>query len=299
VKRFFPTTLSSAGRRAILPETRNGICILCAGAYKNVGQRKEFHRERLPPEIQLGDDMTGKAPEGSRFSLLYRPRGDRSSVMSERVRRRLLGVLFGRLIGHEERSSFAQEIERRVGIEVPNNNLEFIFLKSARDDFLDVLTVAYDDFLQRDSRYAERWLTTVRLVFEEEHVAYRIDNKGGVHPFVDSAFEGQRIAAIEVLAGVRYSATLAKFEEAHEALRARNRVLAIRHIFEAIENLFRLLPGRGSTLSGNSLREKLRPLIAKLYDAYPAAQRAANNLMESLAEWVNGAHNFRHAQGDD
>ena len=140
-------------------------------------------------------------------------------------------------------------------------------------------------------------MAIVRQVFAEEHLAYRLDEKGGVHPLVDLAFELQRVSVIQALAGARYQHTLGLFENSHAALEAGDPKTALGRCFEAVEHSLSLMFGSGRTLTGAIASTNFEPMLVRRYNGDPVSHRAARQLLRSLADWIDGAHNFRHAPG--
>jgi hypothetical protein len=50
-------------------------------------------------------------------------------------------------------------------------------------------------------------------IFSEENLAYRLDNDGIVHPYIDREFEANRTSALEVLRDPRLGEARADFEQ--------------------------------------------------------------------------------------
>jgi len=85
-------------------------------------------------------------------------------------------------------------MESQFGIEVPHYEgmggrvfkFEDHFLQAHIDDVLESIT-AIARYLAGGpgrSSASDHWVNTVRQVFAEEHMAYRIDDDGVVHPLV-------------------------------------------------------------------------------------------------------------------
>lgn len=245
--------------------------------------------------------MTDEVEKGKRFALQYARREKPISVITPEARNRLL-TLYRKVVDiREGEDSLLDYLKANIGISYYESRLADVFLESSDIVFLNMLTEIYKyiDWQNDDSR-TKIWRSCIETVFEEEQLAYRIDDQGGIHPHVDAEFEMQRISTIEALSAKRYSATRVKFESAHAALKEKDNKTAIWHCFEAVENLFRLIAeGKGPALSGVVVKEKLLPIIASQNPEDASMQRAANQIVKSLAEWIDGAHNFRHAQGEE
>jgi hypothetical protein len=90
-----------------------------------------------------------------------------------------------------------------------------------------------------------------------------------------------------------------EFEGAYRALDEipPNTTGAVRAVFEANENLFKLMFRGTPRLSAKEVTNRLQPAVDKRYQPNPTAQRAAIRQVRSFLEWVESAHNYRHAQG--
>ena len=85
-------------------------------------------------------------------------------------------------------------------------------------EVIESITAITRFFAIRQQRNANAWVALVRGLFAEEHVAYRIDDDGVVHPLVDQAFEAARVSVIGALGGETFNAARAHFENAIAAL---------------------------------------------------------------------------------
>lgn len=146
---------------------------------------------------------------------------------------------------------------------------------------------------------ATLWLKFVKRALAEENLGYRVDDRGGIHPLVDVEFEAQRVAVIQVLSAERYRATLEAFEGAHEALERDppDTKEAVRDVFGAIENLFKLMAGGKSPRLASAEVKKHLPAMLDGHYTDNTARSAAGRMMDSLCDWVDGAHWYRHEQG--
>jgi hypothetical protein len=177
------------------------------------------------------------------------------------------------------------------------------FLQAHIHDVLESIT-AIARFLAngpRRSSASDHWVRTVRRIFAEEHMAYRIDDLGVVHPLVDQAFEAARISVIGALAGDAFNAARAHFENAIAALEENppDTRGAVRDCFDAAENLFKLLAKTGQDLSKQNANATLRPIVDALHGSLDQAiQQHAGRRLSSFAAWADAGHPYRHAQGD-
>lgn len=106
--------------------------------------------------------------------------------------------------------------------------------------FLDAITLIHR-LVQRQGRNLNLQGSRERVerIFQVTNVAYRLDERCGVHPFVDSAFEAYRSAAIAGLGAGRYAAAREHVERADQAMLAvaPDYRQAIRSIFDSTETI--------------------------------------------------------------
>lgn len=86
-------------------------------------------------------------------------------------------------------------------------------------------------------------------------------------------------------------------EAAFSALRADNAdtLTAVRAAFDAVENVFKTRSGE-PRLGSRELEAFLRPIIEKKYSG--RARNGASQLLSSFSNFVNAAHQYRHADGE-
>ncbi len=207
-----------------------------------------------------------------------------------------------RELGHFMESEFGLEIHHGEASEGRIFYFETHFLKAPVADVLESINAIgrYLGFYTERKDLLARWVGVVRRVFSEEHMRYRIDDDGVVHPLVDQAFELARVSAIEVLQAGQFTAARTHFESALDALEekpadTRN---AVRHCFEAAENVFKLMTGGGADLTKASVESALRPVVnARIAGLDQAAQQHVGRMVSSFASWADSGHPYRHAQG--
>lgn len=233
-------------------------------------------------------------PIGQLFSQTYltRPSDLRDSV---RFRRRLAAAI-GKL---PIEGDLGEVITAELGIEVPFGGYSWdwptFYERAELRDVLDSVTYAWR--LLRGSGQADTFRNFVRRALLEEGLGYRLDDQGGVHLNVDIAFETGRIAALSALARPEHSATREAFERGYTALDSDppDTLTGVRAVFEAVENRFKQMfavPRIGSS----EVTRYLQPLVRDRHVG--PAQAAAGRMAESLGQWVNACHSYRHAAGE-
>ena len=164
-------------------------------------------------------------------------------------------------------------------------------------DLLDTVTVVFDFMKQYGA--SEYWLKSVQRIFVEENLDYVVDNAGVVHPFVDQEFQGNRASVIAGLEGSRYGNVRDAFERAFPRTPRRQsqgslaRDLRLRR--GAVQAHVSCSLAVNRERSSRSARSDHSATIAG--DA--TALRAATRLANSLKEWVDASHNYRHEQGQE
>lgn len=129
-------------------------------------------------------------------------------------------------------------------------------------------------------------------------MAYALDDKCGVHYFVDEEFERNRVSALGCLTSGRYAGVRAAFDDAHKHLDSQppDTKAACRSTFEAIEILARLIVPGSKNLNAWLVTNKLKPLaLAVAQDAIEGD--TIGKVFDGFSQWADGLHNYRHGQG--
>jgi len=262
--------------------------------------------------------MTENSPPiGQRYSLVYADKG-LPGRDSSRARKRIYHLIgstieiantllqrrpsYGRS-AKLSNSQIVSKIQSELGVTVPYNMtylLEKFLEKCELQDFLDTITISTTYFKANNHiDVSAHFIAEVSRIFGELNLAYRVDPDGGVHPIVDKEFEASRISAISLLSDPRYAGALKAFEESHSALEQTpsNGKNAIRCVFEAVEIVFKLIFPKADRIGEAELRKYLEPALQRMRAADSPALSASIKLSNSLADWVNAAHWYRHGQG--
>jgi hypothetical protein len=118
---------------------------------------------------------------------------------------------------------------------------------------------------------------------------------------VDSEFERSRIATLSQLGQARYSGVRELFEKAFAAMDSTppDGKGAIRNVFFAAENLFRLMYPSSAQLSTSEVLKQLKPKIDAMYHDQKPAIYVAQKQLSAFKEWIDGAHFYRHEPGTE
>lgn len=147
---------------------------------------------------------------------------------------------------------------------------------------------------------SEAWHAFVSRSMREENMAYTLDEKCGVHFFVDEEFERNRVTALSCLTSDRYTAVRAAFEQAHRYLDAQptDTKASVRSAFEALEILAKLVDSQSKNLNKWMVENKLKPIaVSQARD--PTEVVVVEKLFDALALAVDGLHNYRHGQATE
>lgn len=147
----------------------------------------------------------------------------------------------------------------------------------------------------------ENWHRFVMRVFKEENMGYRLDEKGGVHFFIDHEFEHNKST---LLAGLTSQpAVKGSFEKAYSFLDQDppDTDSAIRSMFESLEILYKhIIKSEGKDrLNSIGVQNKLKPILQQAFSENPVASRACDHMMDSLCDWIDAGHMYRHGQKVD
>lgn len=254
-------------------------------------------------------------PTGQRFSLTYLTRGE-PDTDSKTMRFRLAKLIsqdkyqphkrqyFGR--NHHDipqTDVFNELVENEIGVPFRTTVSGqaraswVLFLdKLPIKKVLDVVTILYKGMLAVNRQ--SDFVFQVNRIFQEENIAFTVDDEGGVHPIVDGSYAITKQAAISGMSDARYSLSLSRVNEIDTALMdsPANYIQAIRSIFGANENLFKLM-FKVPRLDRKSAVSKIESQISRIYADSPTMQRSSAQILQSFGAWVDAAHHYRHEEG--
>lgn len=245
------------------------------------------------------NDTTEASPAGELFSRVYLERGAPLQD-SVRFRNRLGAYIGGHGADHGALSAFFQREAGLIVRYVGYYNFTEFFTKEAIEDVLDAITLIWKYFdltYTGNRRVAGGWYDFVSRALREENMGYRLDDRCGVHYFVDEEFERNRVSALSSLSAARYAGAKAAFEAAHGYLDAQpaDTKASVRSAFEALEIVARLMDPASKNLNKWMVENKLKPL-ALAGTAEATEQDTVSKLFDGLAQAVDGLHNYRHGQ---
>lgn len=256
-------------------------------------------------------------PTGQRFSFTYLPQGDPTND-SKTMRYRLAKLLDKdkyqprrRQQGYAQRTAtyvpdrakmhelVQEEIGRQFNTSINGRSypswVQFL-RKIPLEKVLDTITVAYKGMVEGGRQ--DDFISQANRIFREENIAFEVDDGGGVHPVIDGAYATTKQAAIHGMSDARYALSLARINEVDAALMASpaNYIQAIRSVFGANENLFKLMFG-AARLDVRSANDKIGRQLQTIYADHPTMQRSSAQVLKSFGGWVDAVHHYRHEEG--
>lgn len=237
--------------------------------------------------------------EGQKFSQLYLEKGAPAKD-SNRARNRLLRFYTENF--DDFTNTIVREIERETGAIVPmvmGYNMSGFFRNCELRDLLDTITIIFQYCRSnRLIKSANDWHEFVSKVFREENLGYQLDSTGGVHYFVDEEFERTRHSLVK---GLSLKPTvLNHFERAYESLDSdpKDTSKAVLEMFKSVESLYKniISAADGDRLNARGVRDNLKPRLEDRFSGDNTAALACEKMMESLVDWINAGHMYRHAQ---
>lgn len=240
--------------------------------------------------------------EGQRFSLLYL---DRSKPLrdSQRFRNRLAAFYWEYLYKLHE-SQIVRAIQLEIGAEVPTvaygYSVSDFFKKAKLRDLLDSITVIHSVIISSSFKgQADQWKQFIQRTLSEENFGYRLDNKCGVHYFIDEEFERNRFSTLSALESSRYNAIRAAYDMTYKYLDSDpiDTKGAVRSIFESIEILVKQMVDT-KNLNKWIVEKILKEKCLGAYGNDETAKKVISQMFDGFAQWVDAIHNYRHGQPD-
>lgn len=249
--------------------------------------------------------MSADRPVGRRYSHVY---GDPGSPVYESKRLQARAGAFIKAKVGQDGPAILEALNMELGANLRYQYYGFTIDEYLRKvmtaDFLEAVTViakAYRGLEIYAGRRAEKsnaWISFVKRAMAEENSQFELDDEGGVHPRIDEEFTAARVSALKGLGNPRYHAARGHFEAAHAALdelpSATNR--AVREIFMANEEVFKLAVPNAKRLEGGEVTSKLNPMIQRLLAG--AELDAAMGMTRAVVDYITASHLYRHAQGE-
>lgn len=238
--------------------------------------------------------------EGMRFSQLYLDKGN--PVNDSRRMRNRISAMYYDLLSNDS-YKIVQLIHIETGAKVPvgveSYNLTYFFENCEIRDLLDSITLISKYLLRTNQQNkAVQWMQFISRIFKEENVGYQLDNKGGVHFFIDEEFERNRSAIIAGLSS--QPAVKDAVEKSYSFLDQDipDTASSIRSIFEALEILYKhIVKAEGKDrLNSTGVLNKLKPLLQQELVQNQITSKANDHMLDSLCDWIEAGHMYRHGQ---
>lgn len=244
-------------------------------------------------------------PTGQRFTQVYldpSPASTDSIKLRNRVGEHFYAEHYS--FGLKARSAILSELgcSMKSSTNV-THDVRVFFKECALHDFLDALTVVYWALPERNGNHLvtyprSKWLHFVRRALKQTNVSFDLDDNGGVHPRVDTAFVAGRQAALSGLELSKHRAARDHFEESYAALNgaAPRTGHAIREMHLALETVFKQHFQSASRLDVAEINKLLKP---RVFDMQSGPElEAAKLMLTSAGNFISAGHQFRHANGE-
>lgn len=259
----------------------------------------------MPRESQ--SSRASGRPVGQLFTTVYRDRGE-ARHDDPKFRVQLNHALWE--IFSKEFFALGRYLGGHAGVTVPNSEGTMGFYyrfddylnECPLDELLDFLTHVVHFAEAKGMRsYGYTWIDRVRAALDTHNMAYEMDKLGGMHHKVDAAFARSQELTLTCLADARFEAARANTEAAFDCLTAihQSAKMAVVNIFMAAESVFKLVLGKGVSLTSASVGKEFRSLVqARISGCDQATSQSFNALVSSFADWVDACHPYRHGQKD-
>jgi len=208
---------------------------------------------------------------------------------------------------HDRARDFAAHLKRELGVAVPSFrgpggiSYEISDFLDSTDitTLLNTVTAVWRVLRVPYSNESEKWRQFVARALHEENLGYTIDDKGGMHYYVDEEFERNRVSALRSLDAPKHAAVRTAFELAHSYLEANppDTKAAVRSMFESVEILGKLMDPDAERLN-RKLIEKLK-LLSTGTQTDAIEIKAREKMFDGFADWVDAIHNYRHGQATE
>lgn len=241
-------------------------------------------------------------PIGTRFTFAYFERGQ-PLESNARLQRRVAEFFYTNI--WEVAEAVLGDLLSELGAEIPRGHPAFSvrawLVSASTNDFLDALTVIHrclqSDTRVGNSRYLKAWVEFIPRALVEENSAFEVDSQGGVHPRIDAAYTSAATAAVAGLGAARYRTALDHFKQARSSLDERPAATAraIREMFMANEDLFKLMEPGASRLDVTDINKLLKKRVAATTTG--PELNALNLMLTASGNYVSASHQYRHAQG--
>ena len=245
-------------------------------------------------------------PKGQRYDFLYEAPAELRRDIPSRARLRVARVVDDYCDARSDSTAPGRYLEREMGIRIVQFgsmhsyiSWDGVFESCTATDFNTQVTLLLR-FAKQNRAGADRLLVQMRRVFSEESLAFSIDDLGGIHPKFDDAFEVNLQTTLAGLSSTRYAAARADIEAAEQALMTDpiSAKDAIRGVFDAAENIFKLMFPDEQRLGNSDLPNRVNPIIDDMFsDSHNKI--AAKKIAQSFKSWVEAAHFYRHAPGQE
>lgn len=244
--------------------------------------------------------MLEESQKGRLYSELYLARKEPASD-SPTFRARV-GYYIDSAIDSDLKYKIAQAFKFRKGVSIDfagayhgGYDFETFLRRSDLRDALDLITIVARSL--NNSIGKKYFLDFVGKVFEQEHLQYKLDAKGGVHPLIDQEFQHNKDATLLALNGNPLRAARHEYLSCFDKLTAvdPDYKAAIRALFECAEIIVKDKLGT-QNLGKYVLEKVLKPKLDLLYSGDDISAKVSTQQIAHAVGWTEACHYYRHGQ---
>jgi hypothetical protein len=231
------------------------------------------------------------------FSKTYLKQPAGTNHDSARLRNRLSAAAL--TMPDYQKSRFVDSLRIETGANLELGTASYVirrfFPNAEMRDILDAVTCMANAI--EIARDRAGWIAFCQRAFIEEGMSYRVDDHGDVHYVVDVAFHENADSVIAALSRPPFVAAATSINKAvSEITQAEpDGKHAIRDVFEGVETAFKVITNSNKDLTVANIASLLGPLVERrMQSANPVAQGAAQQTLESMKDWTNACHKYRH-----
>lgn len=230
---------------------------------------------------------------------------------SERARKRI-GTHLHSISFKLNNYFLGRKIKSHIGVDIPmyqslSGDYQFDFETFINTvsiiDFLDLMTIVY--LTIEETQQKKDWKLFVKNCFQEEGMAYSVDDECCMRYTPDLEFEMSRDHTLAGLQDEEFRTVRKAFNLAFDDFQKnpKKNKSAIRHIFEAIEILFKKItrPKYNFDQPNETNIEKSKQYILDkiAYQIDDTEKKSLPKVFESFKNWTNSMHPYRHGQNTD
>jgi hypothetical protein len=190
---------------------------------------------------------------------------------------------------------FYSAIEMQLGEILSSGPGEYFFKQQIISHGIEKLI----DFVEVAFTFTNRKIifrNFINKIFAEEALTYHMNENGEIYFFPDHDFAVQYNVLIRGLDSNEFTFARDKYESCLKLLRDGNLSQAIDDAFTSVESVFKVITGADG-LKVNMIRDRLSESLGPVNVGNEQNKIALSKVYNSMGQWVDACHNYRHAPG--